>query len=588
MAKAQKTVNQAAAKTVNKSPANVYDKLGAYLNSKRAFYIILGSGILLALISFNVRVTEAHDDSLYIEAGYKYVHEFPKYYYTSNAPMYPMFLGLLTMIFGTNLIVFKIFSLIFFITGAILYYKALDKKIPEVLKYFVFTFICINHLMLYFSSQTFSEAFYMLMQATFFYYFSKYHFGENPISANLKIDYKRWLVLGLLMMLLTLAKNILIFGIVAIAVFYFFRKEYKKLVIAMLSFGLFKALYEVIKSAIWGESAIQYKSQTGILMNKDPYDASQGQEDLAGFFGRFTDNVGLYLGKRFEQILGLMDEQYAGREFEEVNGEMVATMDGKLIFFSLVVLFLTFFGLYKAIKNKQHFIAFLTLFAGTICFGTFFVLQARWDQPRFVLVHMPALLLAIGYGLYEFFKKDNINQTVFVALAVLIICSMLLSSLKRGIKNIPIVTKNLKGDIYYGYTPDWQNYLKISAWCADSLPQTSLIACRKAPISFVYGKGKHFFPIYSVIGKDPVTNQSNPDTALAIFKRNKVTHFILANLRIDPARNTGDIINTVHNIVIPIAQKYPEKLRLVKRIGEDEVAELYEIRYDEPKGKGGF
>jgi hypothetical protein len=104
----------------------------------------------------------------------------------------------------------------------------------------------------------------------------------------------------------------------------------------------------------------------------------------------------------------------------------------------------------------------------------------------------------------------------------------------------------------------------------------------------VYGKGKHFFPIYSVIGKDPVTNQSNPDTALAIFKRNKVTHFILANLRIDPARNTGDIINTVHNIVIPIAQKYPEKLRLVKRIGEDEVAELYEIRYDEPKGKGGF
>ncbi|MBK7818056.1 MAG: hypothetical protein IPJ60_11310 [Sphingobacteriaceae bacterium] len=422
MAKAQKTVPKKA------SSASIYDKLSAGLSHKRTFFVILFSGIVLALITFNARVSEAHDDSLYIEAGYKYVHEFPNYYYTSNAPMYPMFLALLTLAFGTNLIVFKIFSLLFFVIGAILYYKALDKRVPEILKYFVFTFICINHLVLYYSSQTFSEAFYMLMQATFFFFFCKYNFGENPISDNIKVDYKRWLVLGLLMMLLTLAKNILIFGIAAIAVFYFFRKEYKKMVIAMASFGLFKFLYELIKGWVWGDSAIQYKSQMSILLNKDPYDATQGQEDLAGFFGRFTDNIGLYLGKRFYQILGFMDEQYAGREFVEQNGEMVAKMDGKSSFFALIVLFFTFFGLYKAIKNKQSLITFLLLFPGTICFGTFFVLQARWDQPRFVLVHMPALLLGISYGLYEFFKKDNFNQRVFIGFLILITSSMLISS----------------------------------------------------------------------------------------------------------------------------------------------------------------
>ncbi len=446
MAKAQKTVTK-------KSNASIYDKLSAYLNNKRTFYIILFSGIVLALISFNARVTEANDDSLYIEAGYKYVHEFPNYYYTANAPMYPMFLGLLTLIFGTNLVVFKLFSVILFITGAILYYKALDKKVPEILKYFVFTFICINHLMLYFSSQTFSEPFYMLVQASFFYFFCKYHFSDDPIGTDIKKDLKRWLVLGLLMMLLTLAKNVLIFGIAAIAVFYFFRKEYKKMVVAMASFGLFKFLYELIKGWIWGDSAIQYKSQMSILLNKDPYDATQGQEDLAGFFGRFTDNIGLYLGKRVYQILGFMDEKYAGREFVEKNGEMVPEMDNKIIFLSLIVLFLTFFGLYKAIKNKQMVIIFLTLFAGTVCFGTFFVLQARWDQPRFVLVHMPAILLASSYGLYEFFKKSNFNQRIFIAFLAFILSSMLISSFSRGIKNIPIVTKNLKGDIYYGYTP---------------------------------------------------------------------------------------------------------------------------------------
>jgi hypothetical protein len=156
---------------------------------------------------------------------------------------------------------------------------------------------------------------------------------------------------------------------------------------------------------------------------------------------------------------------------------------------------------------------------------------------------------------------------------------MVLSSTKRGLKNLPVVTKNLKGDIYYGYTPDWENYLKLSAWCADSLPQTSLVACRKAPMSFVYGKGKHFYPIYSVIARDTATNQSNPDSALAILQRNKVTHIMIASIRLNPKMNTGEVINTIHFILSPISQKYPQKLKLTKRFGEAESAELYEILY---------
>ena len=139
--------------------------------------------------------------------------------------------------------------------------------------------------------------------------------------------------------------------------------------------------------------------------------------------------------------------------------------------------------------------------------------------------------------------------------------------------------KNLKGDIYYGYTPDWQNYLKLSAYCKDSLPKSSYVAARKAPMSFVYAKGKHFYPIYSVIAKDPQTQQSNPDSALAIFKKNKVTHLLIASLRINPTKNTGDVINTLHNIAGPIMQKYPQKLVLVKEMGFSEQAYLYEIKY---------
>lgn len=548
--------------TVTKS---VYGQLELYLskNSRKLFFIILGIGVLLAFLSFNGRISEAHDDALYIEAGYRYVHEFPNYYYTSNAPMYPMFLALLTLLFGTNLILFKLFSILFFVISAVLYYKVLDKKISEILKFFIFIFLCINYLIIYFASQTFSESFYMMVQAIFFYYFSKYNFSDTPISVNLKTDWKKWIVLGFLMMLLTLAKNILLFGIVAILLFYAIRKEYKKLALTLISFSIFKALYEIIKNVIWGASAIQYKSQVGILLNKDPYDAKQGQENLMGFFGRFYDNIGLYFGKRFYQMIGFMEEK---------NSNVFGLL-------SLLILLLIFYGFYVSIKNKNSIISFFMLFAGAILFGTFFVLQARWDQPRFLMVHMPALLMGIGYGLYKFFSKNNFNQRLFIGILGLVTISMFISSFKRAMINLPIVSKNLQGDIYYGYTPDWVNYLKMSRYCADSLPPSSFVACRKAPMSFVYAKGKHFYPIYSVIAKDPETQQSNPDSAITIFKRNKVTHVLLASLRSNPSENTGNIINTLHNIVSPIAQKYPQKLRLVKEIGFAEKAFLYEIIY---------
>lgn len=567
----------------NPAPVSTtFDKLNAHLdkNERIYFWAILITGLILALMSFNARISEAHDDSLYIEAGYRYVHEFPNYYYTSNAPLYPMFLALLTLIFGTNLIYFKLFSILFYVLGAAMYYKTLNGRVPALIKFFVFVFVCVNYLILYFASQTFSESFYMLIQAIFFYYFAKYNFSDDPISTDLKKDWKKWLVLGFLMMVLTLAKNILIFGIIAIVLFYAIKKEWKKAAFSLMSFGIFKMLYEAVKSLIWGKSAIQYQSQVGILFNKDPYDASQGQEDLAGFFGRFTDNIWIYLGKRVYQIIGFYSEKFMYKKTMVQDGQMIEAPNTTVYYFlAFIVLALTFYGIYRAFKAKKDIVFFMCLFAGTICFGTFFVLQARWDQPRFVMVHMAALLLCIFYGLYLLFGKSNFNQVIYVLIVVVFTTSFFISSARRAFPNVRTVSKNLKGDIYYGYTPDWRNYLQLSAYCKDSLPENSLVAARKAPMSFVYAHGKHFYPIYSVIAKDPQTNQSNPDSALAIFKRNHVTHLLIASLRIDPEKNTGDVINTLHNIAIPIERAYPGKLVMVKQIGETEPAFLYEIKY---------
>ena len=181
------------------------------------------------------------------------------------------------------------------------------------------------------------------------------------------------------------------------------------------------------------------------------------------------------------------------------------------------------------------------------------------------------------YLFFNTVKKSGMGQGIYLVIVGIISASVLMSSFKRGSENLPIVKKNLSGNIYYGYTPDWQNFLKCSQWCSDSLPANTLVASRKAPMSFVYGKGKKFFPIYSVIVKDSLTQQSNPDSALAFFAAKGVTHIMVGSLRINPKQNTGDVINTVHNIVQPIFQKYPDKLKLVHTEGLSEQSYIFEI-----------
>ncbi|MEI8137149.1 MAG: hypothetical protein WCH21_07490, partial [Bacteroidota bacterium] len=95
-----------------KNPKTTYEKFEnwAAKNDTRIFYGLTILTLFLSFISFNARISEAHDDALYLEGGWRYVNEFPTYFYTQNAPLYPLFLGLLVKVFGFKLVLFKLFS----------------------------------------------------------------------------------------------------------------------------------------------------------------------------------------------------------------------------------------------------------------------------------------------------------------------------------------------------------------------------------------------------------------------------------------------------------------------------------------------
>jgi len=558
--------------TVSSTSANVFDKLDSWgeKNHTKLLTAFLILSLFFSFMLFNARISEAHDDALYLEGGWRYVHEFPKFFYTQNAPLYVMFLGLMIKIFGFKLLLFKVFNVIFNFFAVFFFYKAFYKRIPFAVFIPVMVFVSCNHLIQYFASMTFTEAFYLFLQSLFFYYFVKLH---DALSADPepKHHIRLWLMLGLFTFLIAACKSVAIVAVPALILFFLIEKQWKNAVFSLGAFLVFKIPYELLVKLVWG-SQNQFSGQSKILLLKDPYNKSLGNDDFSGFIGRFIDNCQLYIGKRFYEILGLREEiknNLTQEEFDHLH-----KVNGYFAFFTVIILLIALYQVFK-IKNKP--LVFFSLFTGAQILLSFVILQARWDQPRIILICMPVILILIYFLFYKTVYKYGMGRSIYLALVGIICISVLLSSFKRGSKNIPIVKKNLAGDMYYGYTPDWQNFLKCSKWCADSLPASTLVASRKAPMSFVYSKGKKFFPIYSVISMDSLTNQSNPDSALAFFRKQGVTHIMLGSLRINPDVNTGQIINTVHNIVQPIMQKYPDKLKLIHTEGLSEQSYLLEI-----------
>lgn len=557
----------------NKINNTIIDKIENWgiNNNKKLLFLFLFLSLFFSFILFNARISEAHDDALYLEGGWRYVHEFPNYFYTQNAPLYVLFLGLLTKLFGFKLLLFKLFNVVFNFFAVYFFYKTFYKRIPVIVLVPVMVFVSCNHLIQYYASMTFTESFYLFLQSLFFYWFMKLY-DALQLEADSKKHIKLWIVLGLFTFLIATCKSVAIVGVPALILFFMLEKQWKNALFSIGAFLLFKIPYEIIVKLIWG-SQNQFSGQSKILLLKDPYDVSKGNEDLSGFIGRFFDNCNLYLGKRFYELLGFRSENLRQvdtiEQFEKLQSEY------KYLAFFVVIILL--FSIYKIFVQKNKPLLFFGLFTGAQLLLSFVILQARWDQPRIVLICMPVMLILILYLIYNIVKNSGIGQNIYLVIAIIISSSVILSSFKRGSENLPIVKKNLSGDIYYGYTPDWQNFLKCSQWCADSLSQNTLVASRKAPMSFVYGKGKKFFPVYSVVKKDSLTQQSNPDSALAYFNTNKVTHIMVASLRINPNQNTGDVINTIHNIVQPIFNKYPNKLKLIHTEGLSEQTYLFEI-----------
>jgi hypothetical protein len=541
---------------VQNSDLNSFQKLDKYFEGKEklVFWFSLALTFLLGLLLFEPKVSIGGDDSMYINRAYNFITKgvFPPF----QGPLYPMVIGVIIAISGVNLIVLKFFSLLCLLIHQWFTFKLFKNYLSPFTLFVVMFLISTSSAFIYYGSATYNETFYLSIQSIFLFHFEKNFIRNSPSTLDLKKNIKHILLSGFLLFLLTITKNIGLVAVIAVVIYFLLTKNWKFSILFIAAFAIWTFSFNTIKSTVWENKEVQIGSQGSTLLLKNPYKPDLGNDDAYGFLVRFTENSKSYLGYHFINIFGISKkDNFGGNTFVTI-----------LIYALFISGFFIFF-------RKSKFWLFIGAYTGVAFGATFFALQTYWNQERLIIIFIP-LLMAYLVHVLSYLFTNKLKKYAFIFPAFIAICCT--ANLYRTITVIPehvkVISKFIGGDKYYGFPEDWVNYLNMTKWVNDNLPDEAYVGCRKPGMAFIYSGGKNFHGIWKVPSKDPEELYNK-------LKDAGVTYVIMANIRTNPDDPNSRVINTVRRYLGILNTAYPGKLKLVHQLGENWPAYLYEIHY---------
>lgn len=546
-----------------------FDKFEAFAlnNEKWLMWAIFGLSVICSFLLFDLKFSIGGDDSAYIERSYNFLHNGVYPYY--QGPGYPLMLALIMKVFGFNAGIFKVFSLLFYTGHVILTWLAFRKKMPYMILIFMVGFAVVSDYMQYYASQTWSEAFYLFVQAVVLWLVMKVvsiEKQEATILQDIKKYWFLWLGIGAAFTFLAMTKTVAIFGIGAPILYFIIQKKYRFVLYIAVSFIVIKFGIGQIEKSMYGPNTTNQWEQ---MMLKDAYKPKEGTLNAAGFMGRYFENLKTYSSMHFFRFLHIipqdrykLTEDGATKSDENAIGWLITVILSGLIIASSVLIYY---------RNKQAF--FLVLYTLVMCSGIFFGIHANNRQDRLIIILFPFILMILAYGGYLMVKNFRMAHGIIAAILGVVLLTSFYQTLAKAPESLIAFQKNMGTQPYYGYTQDWVNYVEMSNWCVKNLPPGSIVACRKPTISFVTTHQQMWYGVYVIESEDG-------DYWLKKFRDAGVTHILIADLRAIPMRKSNRLISTMHKVGTYIARKHPKKIKLIKVIGTEERAALYAIDYN--------
>jgi hypothetical protein len=459
--------------------------IGAHMNLM--FFISLFLTIFIGAMLFDVKISTGGDDSSYIEMANNFMkgRSFP----TWHGPLYSIFLSLPILLFGVKVIWLKMFSFFFILGHLVMVYYTFRKHLSPTLLTLVMLIVSVSSSILYFASQTYSEAMFMFLQSLIIYLFiNAYLLTLSPQGVTLKEEGLHWFILGFFVLLASLTRNIGIVALLSMVLFLLVEKKFRAALMLTISYILFLVPFKIYKSVMWESGRAKTGGQLSEILLKNPYNKALGSEDLSGMITRFFENARLYLSKHFMIGIGLHDPGSTDKSW----------------FVTAIIAVLFIIALYYAFRRSKIML-FVAIYLGASMSATFIALQQSWDQMRMVVIYFPLLLLLLSWGLQQLATKKGYR--FLIALLPLLLVFIFFKTLGQSVEkmkvNQKVLVKNIHGNQYYGFTPDWQNFLRMSEWVGKNIPDTVVVASRKPSMSFIYSNGRDFYGIYRFPSEAP-------------------------------------------------------------------------------------
>jgi hypothetical protein len=185
-------------KKIKERPLSFFERVENLLQKKSngCFWFIFAVTGVVSLLLYDPRVSLTGDDSGYILGASDFIKSFR--FPSSQAALYMIALSPITYFFGISLFPLKLFSMLSILGFMYFMYLSFRRKVPAGILLPVLLLVSINSYVLYYASQTYSEAFYMFMQSLFIYVYFRYIVKD-------KLEYTGW------------SKEIKVFILVAVA-----------------------------------------------------------------------------------------------------------------------------------------------------------------------------------------------------------------------------------------------------------------------------------------------------------------------------------------------------------------------------------
>ncbi|MDR0667311.1 MAG: hypothetical protein LBF90_01670 [Prevotellaceae bacterium] len=485
----------------------LFERLNPYLASKNRILLglILGLSVLFSILLFDAKINMMGDDAEYIMYGYNFAthFDFPSF----RGPLYPVLLSPFILLFGVNIVLLKILSGIMIVGSLFFMYKTLHRRIPALILFSSLFLLSSNSFLLFYSSAVLSEPLFLLIQSLLIFFFCTY-FVDTKQEVSIKTRILRFFVIAVLVLCLTLTRTVGYAAIGVIAGYFLFFKQWKNALLSILANATVFGLFGVLKKILWPTSGSAYNLSA--FFTKDMYNPDKGMEDVGGIIVRLFENITNYLSRHIYPFFGLQ-----------------TNIENSSIFITVIIVFLFLLGGYMAYR-KNRTLFFAALHTLGFCLANFIILHATWLQERFIIVYYPLILLVILAGIYYIVQLNRHTHFLYIALVAVLFVGSFKQTLSKTEMNATALRMYLSGNLLYGLTPDWQNYIQVSQRAAKEIPASVNIAVRKPGTSTMYGN-RPFHGIYAVpsVPKDTL-NIWSPAAGKTVFIADITTKHIPA------------------------------------------------------------